>query len=85
VRQQRYYVYCWLFYFRHKLLGELNNFSCIQVYLNGLGLLLRLFIRGHIDSAKERLTTLLDALKNEVLTPRNILEYVWCIYNKAAY
>jgi hypothetical protein len=81
VRQQGYYIYRWLFYFKHRLLGELNDFSCIQVYLNSLWLLLRLFIRGHIDSAKERLTTLLDALKAEVLTPRNIFEYVGCIYN----
>ena len=50
------------------MFGTLNSFSCIQVYLNALGLLLRLFVRGHVDLAKERLTTLLDALKDEVLT-----------------
>jgi hypothetical protein len=52
------------------MFGTLNSFSCIQVYLNALGLLLRLFVRGHVDHAKERLTTLLDALKDEVLTFR---------------
>ena len=50
------------------MFGTLNSFSFIQVYLNALGLLLRLFVRGHVDLAKERLTTLLDALKDEVLT-----------------
>jgi len=50
------------------MFATLNSFSCIQVYLNALGLLLRLFVRGHVDLAKERLTTLLDALKDEVLT-----------------
>ncbi|ONM07937.1 Tetratricopeptide repeat (TPR)-like superfamily protein [Zea mays] len=51
----------------HNIMKELEKSDCetAEVYLNGLGLLLRLFIRGHIDSAKERLTTLLDALKNE--------------------
>nr|ACG38066.1 hypothetical protein [Zea mays] len=51
----------------HNIMKELEKSYCetAEVYLNGLGLLLRLFIRGHIDSAKERLTTLLDALKNE--------------------
>jgi hypothetical protein len=37
------------------------------VYLNALGLLLRLYVRGEIGSAKERLKILLDELKNEVL------------------
>ena len=35
--------------------------------MNALGLLLRLYMRGEIGTAKERLTTLLDELKNEVL------------------
>jgi hypothetical protein len=35
--------------------------------LNALGLLLRLYVRGAIDPAKERLKILLDELKNEVL------------------
>lgn len=50
------------------MFGTLKSFSCIQVYLNALGLLLRLYVRGHVHPAKERLTTLLDALKDEVLT-----------------
>jgi hypothetical protein len=45
----------------------LSNLSCCQVYLNALGLLLRLYVRGEIGPAKERLETLLDELKNEVL------------------
>ncbi|XP_066383042.1 uncharacterized protein [Miscanthus floridulus] len=51
----------------HNIMKELEKSDCeaAEVYLNALGLLLRLYIRGHIDSAKERLTTLLDALKNE--------------------
>uniref|UniRef100_A0A0A9DBJ9 Uncharacterized protein n=1 Tax=Arundo donax TaxID=35708 RepID=A0A0A9DBJ9_ARUDO len=46
---------------------ELERSDCeaAEVYLNALGLLLRLHVRGHIDPAKERLTTLLDALKNK--------------------
>jgi hypothetical protein len=39
----------------------------MQVYLNALGLLLRLYVRGHIDPAKERLKMLLDPLKDEVM------------------
>lgn len=39
-----------------------------QVYLNALGLLLRLHIRGQVDLAKDRLAALLDALTNEVLS-----------------
>ncbi|XP_021307544.1 tetratricopeptide repeat protein 38 isoform X1 [Sorghum bicolor] len=51
----------------HNIMKELEKSDCeaAEVYLNALGLLLRLYIRGHIDSAKERLTALLDALKNE--------------------
>ncbi|CAD6206223.1 unnamed protein product [Miscanthus lutarioriparius] len=51
----------------HNIMKELEKSDCeaAEVYLNALGLLLRLYIRGHIDSAKERLTTLLDELKNE--------------------
>jgi hypothetical protein len=37
------------------------------VYLNALGLLLRLYVRGEIGPAKERLKIFLDELKNEVL------------------
>lgn len=49
------------------IMKELERSDCeaAEVYLNALGLLLRLYIRGQIDPAKERLTTLLDALKNE--------------------
>ncbi|XP_066380092.1 uncharacterized protein [Miscanthus floridulus] len=51
----------------HNIMKEHEKSDCeaAEVYLNALGLLLRLYIRGHIDSAKERLTTLLDELKNE--------------------
>jgi len=49
------------------IMKELEKSDCeaAEVYLNALGLLLRLFVRGHVDLAKERLTTLLDALKDE--------------------
>ncbi|XP_062212088.1 uncharacterized protein LOC133913061 isoform X2 [Phragmites australis] len=49
------------------IMSELEKSDCepAEVYLNALGLLLRLYVRGHIDPAKERLTALLDALKNE--------------------
>ena len=65
LRQQRYY---WCSFFLDIESEILNKLSCLQVYLNALGLLLRLYVRGEIDPAKERLTTLLDELKNEVLS-----------------
>ncbi|KAM0830058.1 hypothetical protein ACQ4PT_066469 [Festuca glaucescens] len=42
-----------------------SDSEAAEVYLNGLGLLLRLYVRGEIGPAKERLKTLLDELKNE--------------------
>ncbi|XP_047085708.1 tetratricopeptide repeat protein 38-like [Lolium rigidum] len=42
-----------------------SDSEAAEVYLNALGLLLRLYIRGEIGPAKERLKTLLDELKNE--------------------
>nr|CAB3493640.1 unnamed protein product [Digitaria exilis] len=45
---------------------EKSDSEAAEVYLNALGLLLRLYVRGHEHPAKERLTTLLDALKDEL-------------------
>ncbi|CAN6292097.1 unnamed protein product [Urochloa humidicola] len=49
------------------IMKELEKSDCeaAEVYLNALGLLLRLYVRGHVHSAKERLTIFLDALKEE--------------------
>lgn len=49
------------------IMKELERSDCeaAEVYLNALGLLLRLYVRGEIGPAKERLRTLLDELKNE--------------------
>ncbi|CAN6298205.1 unnamed protein product [Urochloa humidicola] len=49
------------------IMKELEKSDCeaAEVYLNALGLLLRLYVRGHVHPAKERLTTFLDALKEE--------------------
>lgn len=49
------------------IMKELDRSDCepAEVYLNALGLLLRLYVRGEIGPAKERLTTLLNELKNE--------------------
>ncbi|KAL6894465.1 hypothetical protein ACP4OV_008563 [Aristida adscensionis] len=44
---------------------ERSDSEPAEVYLNALGLLLRLYVRGYIDPAKERLTMLLDPLKDE--------------------
>ncbi|KAK3149688.1 hypothetical protein QOZ80_3AG0220950 [Eleusine coracana subsp. coracana] len=44
---------------------ERSDSEAAEVYLNALGLLLRLYVRGHIDSAKERLKMLVDPLKDE--------------------
>jgi len=44
-----------------------SDSEAAEVYLNALGLLLRLYVRGEIDPAKERLTALLNELKKEVL------------------
>ncbi|TVU45630.1 hypothetical protein EJB05_05121, partial [Eragrostis curvula] len=44
---------------------ERSDSEAAEVYLNALGLLLRLYVRGHIDPAKERLKMLLDPLKDE--------------------
>ncbi|GJM96243.1 hypothetical protein PR202_ga13062 [Eleusine coracana subsp. coracana] len=46
---------------------ERSDSEAAEVYLNALGLLLRLYVRGHIDSAKERLKMLVDPLKDEVI------------------
>uniref|UniRef100_A0ACD6A7X0 Uncharacterized protein n=1 Tax=Avena sativa TaxID=4498 RepID=A0ACD6A7X0_AVESA len=42
-----------------------SDSEAAEVYLNALGLLLRLYVRGEIDPAKERLTALLNELKKE--------------------
>uniref|UniRef100_M8BVV0 Tetratricopeptide repeat protein 38 n=1 Tax=Aegilops tauschii TaxID=37682 RepID=M8BVV0_AEGTA len=49
------------------IMKELDRSDCepAEVYVNALGLLLRLYVRGEIGPAKERLTPLLDELKNE--------------------
>nr|ABF98282.1 expressed protein [Oryza sativa Japonica Group] len=51
----------------HNFMTELEKSDCeaAEVYLNALGLLLRLHIRGQVDLAKDRLAALLDALTNE--------------------
>ncbi|KAL5217191.1 hypothetical protein ABZP36_017875 [Zizania latifolia] len=53
----------------HNIIKELEKNDCeaAEVYLNALGLLLRLYIRGQVDLAKDRLAALLDALKNETI------------------
>lgn len=54
--------------------------------MNALGLLLRLYVRGEIGPAKERLTPLLDELKNEVLLLETfIISIRRCRFNCAAY
>uniref|UniRef100_A0A0E0D4R8 Tetratricopeptide repeat protein 38 n=1 Tax=Oryza meridionalis TaxID=40149 RepID=A0A0E0D4R8_9ORYZ len=52
----------------HNFMTELEKSDCeaAEVYLNALGLLLRLHIRGQVDLAKDRLAALLDALTNEL-------------------
>ncbi|EMS63641.1 Tetratricopeptide repeat protein 38 [Triticum urartu] len=49
------------------IMKELDRSDCepAEVYVNALGLLLRLYVRGEIGPAKEKLTPLLDELKNE--------------------
>ncbi|KAL5210283.1 hypothetical protein ABZP36_005906 [Zizania latifolia] len=47
--------------------GESPTWRVLEVYLNALGLLLRLYIRGKVDLTKDRLAALLDAFKNKVL------------------
>jgi hypothetical protein len=44
---------------------ERSDSEPAEVYLNALGLLLRLYVRGHIDPAKQRLKVLIDPLKDE--------------------
>lgn len=55
------------------------------MYLNALGLLLRLYVRGEIGPAEERLTTLLNELKNEVLLETFVISIRRCRFDCAAY
>lgn len=50
------------------LLAILRTASSIQVYLNALGLLLRVSVRGQMDCIVDRLTALVTALKDEVIS-----------------
>lgn len=45
---------------------EKSDASCPEVYLNALGLLLRLYVRGEIDAFEGRLKILSDCLTDEV-------------------
>ncbi|KAG8097816.1 hypothetical protein GUJ93_ZPchr0013g37009 [Zizania palustris] len=44
-----------------------HNWWHVAVYLNALGLLLCLYIRGKVDLTKDRLAAFLDAVKNETI------------------
>ena len=39
---------------------------CIQVYLNALGLLLRVYLRGELDIFEDRLETLASCITDQV-------------------
>lgn len=44
----------------------LNILLCIQVYINALGLLLRIYLRGHTHDIADQLKLLTTALKDKV-------------------
>lgn len=43
-----------------------STFLCFQVYLNALGLLLRVHVRNTLDIFEDRLKALADRVKDEV-------------------
>jgi len=43
------------------------HFSCIQVYVNALGLLLRIDVRGHKNCIEDRIMVLADIFEDEVI------------------
>ncbi|RWV96336.1 hypothetical protein BHE74_00019935 [Ensete ventricosum] len=52
----------------HRLLCSLecsNALLCIQVYVNALALLMRIYVRDHMHHIAERLMSLANVFKNE--------------------